>query len=274
MNLFWACFAEAVGTYLMVTIGTSVVAAAVITGAHVGLWQVAMIWGLAVTLAIYVTAAASGAHLNPAVTLAFAICRAGDFPPFKVLPYWGAQWIGAFIAGLTILWAFGSMIDRFEETHQLVRGEAGSELSAMVFGQYFPNPDIIGTGEAARELVSPITALLAEGFGTAILVLVIFALVDRIRASLGTGKLTPVLVGVTIALLISVFAPLTQGGWNLTRDFGPRLVSLTAGWDSIAIPGPSSGFWIYTTGPLVGGLVGALAYEVLLISPAVPKNDQ
>ena len=80
MKLFWACCAEAVGTYLMVAIGTGVVAAGVITGAHVGLWQVAMVWGLAVTLAIYVTAAASGAHLNPAVTLAFAICRPGDFP--------------------------------------------------------------------------------------------------------------------------------------------------------------------------------------------------
>ncbi len=80
MKLFWACCAEAVGTYLMVAIGTGVVAAAVITGAHVGLWQVAMVWGLAVTLAIYVTAAASGAHLNPAVTLAFAICGPGDFP--------------------------------------------------------------------------------------------------------------------------------------------------------------------------------------------------
>ena len=83
LKLFWACCAEAVGTYLMVAIGTGVVAAAVITGAHVGLWQVAMVWGPAVTLAIYVTAAASGAHLNPAVTLVFEICRPRDFPAGK-----------------------------------------------------------------------------------------------------------------------------------------------------------------------------------------------
>ena len=205
------------------------------------------------------------------MTLAFAICRHREFPAFKVLRYWGAQLLGAFIAGLAVWWAFGPMIDRFEETNQLVRGAAGSELSAMVFGQYFPNPDIIGTGEAARDLVSPLKAVLVEGFGTALLVFVIFALVDRTRASLSTGHFTPVLVGVTIALLITVFAPITQGGWNPARDFGPRLMAQIAGWDSIAIPGPSSGFWVYLVRPLAGGLLGAVTYEVLL-RPAVPKN--
>ena len=64
MKLFWAWCAETVGTFLMVVIGTGAVAAAVITGAHVGLWQVAVVWGLAVTLAIYITAAASGPTLT------------------------------------------------------------------------------------------------------------------------------------------------------------------------------------------------------------------
>ncbi len=273
MKLFWACCAEMVGTYLMVAIGTGVVAAAVITGAHAGLWQVAMVWGLVVTLAIYVTAAASGAHLNPAVTLAFALCRPREFPAVKVVPYWGAQLLGAFIAGLTVWLVFGAMIESFEETNRLVRGAAGSELSAMVFGQYFPNPDIIGTDPDSKSLVSPLAAMLVEGFGTAILVFVIFALVDPSRASLSNGRLTPVLVGVTIALLIAVFAPLTQGGWNPARDFGPRLVAFIAGWDSVAIPGPSNGFWVYIVGPLAGGPIGALAYEILL-RPAIPKNGE
>ena len=68
---------ETVGTYLMVMIGTSSVAAAAITGAQIGLWQVAVVWTLGVSLAIYATANISGAHLNPAVTLAFAIFRRG-----------------------------------------------------------------------------------------------------------------------------------------------------------------------------------------------------
>ena len=235
--------------------------------------KVAAGWGLAVMLALYVTAPASGAHLNPAVTLAFAIFRRGEFPAYKVLPYWGAQLLGAIFAGLTVLWVFGPFIERFERAQGLVRGEAGSQLSAMVFGEYFPNPAIVGTGEAAQALVSPLTAAMVEGFGTAVLVFVIFALVDQKRVNLGTRYVTPVLIGVTIALLVSVFAPITQGGWNPARDLGPRLVAFMAGWDSIALPGPSSGFWVYLAGPLVGGPLGAAVYEAFL-RKALPKEDE
>ena len=94
--------------------------------------------------------------------------------------------------------------------------------------------------------------------------LVIFSLTDRRRAVVPAGNLTPLLIGLTVAALISVFAPLTQGGWNPARDFGPRIVAWLAGWDSIAIPGPSSGFWVYIVGPLVGGPLGAAVHELLL----------
>lgn len=67
-----------------------------------------------------------------------------------------------------------------------------------------------------------------------------------------------------MAVLISIFAPLTQAGWNPARDLGPRLVAFFAGWRTIAIPGPSAGFWVYIVGPLVGGPLGAAVYEWLL----------
>ena len=95
MRLLYSCIAEAVGTFLLVLFGIGSVAAAVLTGAQVGLWQVAVVWGFGVTVAIYATAAISGAHLNPAVSLAFAIFRHREFPVSKLGPYWVSQLAGA-----------------------------------------------------------------------------------------------------------------------------------------------------------------------------------
>ena len=263
-DLLRRCVAEVIGTWLMVFAGTAVVAAAVLAGAQVGLWQVAVAWAVGVSLAIYLTAAASGAHLNPAVSLAFAIFRPQDFPRRLLFPYWVSQLLGAVLAGISVLMLYGSFIRRFEEQQGVTRGEPGSQISAMMFGEYFPNPGVAGTGETAAALVSPLGAMAVEAVGTGILVLVIFALVDRRNTSLPAKYLAPVLIGLTVALLISMLAPLTQGGWNPARDFGPRLVSFFAGWGNMAIPGPSGGFWAYIAGPLVGGPLGAAVYEFLL----------
>lgn len=264
--------AEVVGTWLMVFIGTGVVAAAVLAGAQTGLWQVAVVWAVGVSMAIYLTGAVSGAHLNPAVSLAFAIFRPKEFPARLLLPYWASQLLGAALAGLTVLMLFGSLIRRFEEQHGLDRGEPGSQLSTMMFGEYAPNPGMFGVDQATRALVSPLEAAAVEAVGTGILVLMIFALVDRRNSSLPVKYLAPVFIGLTVAMLISVLAPLTQGGWNPARDFGPRLVSFLAGWGEIAIPGPSGGFWAYIVGPLVGGPVGAAVYE-FLVRPAFPPDE-
>ena len=257
----------------MVFAGTSVVAAAVLAGAQAGLWQVAVAWALGVSLAIYLTGAISGAHLNPAVSLAFAIFRPRDFP-WRLLPaYWASQLLGAVLAGLTVLLLYGSFIRQFEERHGISRGEPGSQLSTMMFGEYFPNPGMMGADGAALALVSPLGAAVVEGIGSGILVLMIFALVDRRNSSLPAKYLAPVFIGLTVALLISMLAPLTQGGWNPARDFGPRLVAFFAGWGDMAIPGPSGGFWAYIVGPLVGGPLGAAVYEYLL-RPALPPEER
>ena len=267
------CIAEVIGTWLMVFAGTSVVAAAVLAGAQAGLWQVAVAWALGVSLAIYLTGAISGAHLNPAVSLAFAIFRPRDFS-WRLLPaYWASQLLGAVLAGLTVLLLYGSFIRQFEERHGISRGEPGSQLSTMMFGEYFPNPGMMGADGAALALVSPLGAAVVEGIGSGILVLMIFALVDRRNSSLPAKYLAPVFIGLTVALLISMLAPLTQGGWNPARDFGPRLVAFFAGWGDMAIPGPSGGFWAYIVGPLVGGPLGAAVYEYLL-RPALPPEER
>lgn len=272
-DLLRRCVAEVIGTWLLVFSGTSAVAGAVLAGAHVGLWQVGMVQALGVAMAIYITSPVSGAHLNPAVSLAFAIFRPRDFPRRFLFPYWLSQLLGAVLAGLTVLVLYNSFIQRYEDQHGLSRGEPGSQLSTMMFGEYFPNPGFMGVDESVRSLVSPLGAAAVEAVGTGILVLVIFALVDRRNTSLPAKYLAPVFIGLTVAMIIGMMAPLTQGGWNPARDFGPRLVSFFAGWGEIAIPGPSGGFWAYIVGPLIGGPLGAAVYE-LLLRPAMPPEEE
>ena len=269
-----ACAAEATGTFLLVLFGTGSVAAAVYTGAQVGLWQVAAVWGFGVTIAIYVTAAVSGAHLNPAVTLAFAVLRPAEFPLKRLPAYWASQLAGAALAGVAVLLAFNPFIREFERENGLERGEPGSELSAMAFGEYFPNPAIFGTGLEAEALVSPWHAFAIEAFGTAVLAMVIFAVVDRRNASLPSKGMAPFFIGFTVAILISLFAPITQAGWNPARDFGPRLVSLAAGWGEIAVPGPRAGFWVYILGPLAGAPVGAFFYDHVIRRGLMPVGKE
>jgi glycerol uptake facilitator protein len=250
---------EALGTFVMVVFGTGAVACAVLTGGLQGLWQVAAVWAIGVTVAIYIAGPLSGAHLNPAVTLAFTVFR--SFPPGRLPAYWLAQLTGAVLAGGVVLLVFGPLLARFELREGLVRGAPGSERAAMIFGEYFPNPAIFGTGPEAAALVSPSGALAVEALGTAVLVLVILALTDRRHPLHRYAPAIPPIIGLTVGALIGVFAPLTQAGWNPARDLGPRLVAYLAGYGSVAIPGPENGFWIYLVGPLLGGLLGGLLYE-------------
>ena len=270
------CLAEAIGTFILVLFGIGTVHVAVFSGALVGLGQVALAWGIGIGLAIYATAAVSGAHLNPAVTLAFAVFR--GFSWKRVGPYVASQLVGAFGAAAVLYGLFGSWIAAFEAKQGLVRGEPGSQHSAMAYGEYFPNPDVVGTTAEAFALVSHAQAFAAEAIGTGLLVLFIFALIEPRNGNAPTGRAVAFPIGVVVTVLICLLAVLTQGGFNPARDFGPRLFAFFAGWGEIAIPGPRGGFFtVYILAPLVGALGGAAAYDFLLrphLPSATPANKE
>jgi glycerol uptake facilitator protein len=253
---------EFLGTFLLVFFGVGVVNAAVITGAQVGLWQVAVVWAIGVSLAIYCTASLSGAHLNPAITTVAVVYE--RFPVSRALVYVAAQLCGAIVASLLLYSMFSEAILEFERRHGLLRGGPGSELSGMVFGEYFPNPAMFGTAEDAWRIVGLPGAFLAELVGTALLALLVSAVTharNRARPAAGTEAL---LIGVGVAAIISIVAPLTQAGLNPARDFGPRLVAWFLGWGEIAIPGPRGGwFTVYILAPVIGALIGGGAYRLI-----------
>ena len=251
---------EFLGIFVMVFFGVGVVHAAVISGAQVGLWQVAVVWSVAVTLGIYTAAALSGAHINPAITLVVAVYD--GFPWRRVIPYWAAQTAGAAFAALVLYLMYGNAIADFEHAHGLVRGEPGSQLSAMVFGEYFPNPAVFGTTEQAFTIVTVKTGFIAEMIGTAMLAFIVSVVTHGRNYARPQSAGAAVAIGVGVAAIISVVAPLTQAGLNPARDFGPRLIAFFVGWGDIAIPGPRGGFfYVYILAPLVGALIGGGIYR-------------
>lgn len=249
---------EAIGTFILVFFGCGSVAVTVLFSAHVGLFQVAAIWGAAVTLAIYATRHLSCAHLNPAVSLAMVLGR--RMSACKLPTYLGAQFFGAFVAAALIYLLFGASITTYEAVHGIERGSAASVQTAMIFGEFFPNP---GTG--ALGSVSTLNAFAAEAAGTFILVFLIFALTDGCNVGRPDDTLGPVFVGLTVMVLICVMAPLTQAGFNPARDLAPRLFAAVAGWGRAAFPSPDHSFFtVYVAGPCLGGSLAAVAFTSML----------
>lgn len=249
--------AEVLGTFILVFFGCGAVATAVAMEAPAGVFQVAIIWGLGLALAITLVGPHSGAHLNPAITLAFAVWS--DFPRQRIGGYLAAQFLGAFAAALMVYVLFGPAIEAFEAREGITRGAQGSEASAMIFGEFFPNPGGVPWTEASRAAVPPPQALLAEFLGTAFLALGIFGLTAESNP-FRSGRVTPLAIGLLLTLLICVFAPVSQAGFNPARDFAPRLFSALAGWGGYVFSANGLGWLlIYMIAPVAGALVGGWA---------------
>ncbi len=261
-RLWPAMVGEFAGTFILVFFGVGAVNAAVATGAQAGLWQVAVVWAFGVSLGIYTAASLSGAHINPAITAMAAVWD--RFPLTRVVPYWVAQTAGAACASLVLYAMFAETIVEFERQHGLLRGGPGSELSAMMFGEYFPNPAIYGTAEEAWRVISERSAFIAEMIGTAMLGFLVCVVTSDRNTARPLGAAQAVVIGVGVAAIISVVAPLTQAALNPARDFGPRAVSYFLGWGEIAIPGPRGGWLtVYIIAPILGAIIGGGIYRAL-----------
>lgn len=243
---------EMLGTFLLVLFGTGAVAVATLFQAHQGLFQVAIVWGIGVSLAIYATRHLSCAHLNPAVTLAMA--ASGRMTRKKVPAYLIGQFLGAFLAGLCIYFLFANGISAFEASSGITRGSIESMTSARMFGEYY-----MVTGHGA--MGDMLKAMSVEGIGTFLLVFMIFSLTEGCNLGRPHDQLAPLFIGLTVTVLICLLAPLTQAGFNPARDLGPRLVALLFGWGSAALPDAMGGFiWVYVLAPILGALAAGLFF--------------
>jgi glycerol uptake facilitator protein len=255
--------AECVGTFILICFGDGVVAMAVAAlnqsgrGSQIfaasGDWLIiGWGWGLAVAFAVYVAGGVSGAHINPAVTLAFAARR--GFPWRKVPGYIFAQVLGAFLGAVLVYVVYKAAIDSFERANHITRGTLDSIPTYSIFAT-FP-AKYFGT------IVGP---LVDQIVGTAFLVAFVFAVVDEINQPV-KGNLAPVVIGLIVVAIGLSFGANAGYAINPARDFGPRVFAWIAGWGKVAMPGDygnlSFYFWIPIVGPMVGGLLGAYVYDV------------
>ncbi len=244
MDNFKELLSEFIGTFILVFIGCGSVGVTILFGWFGSLLEVAIVWGIGVALAIFASRKISYAHLNPAVS--WAMTLAGQISIKKFFLYTISQTIGAFAAG-ALLYAFLSNdISVFEEANGIVRGTIESQNTAMMFGEFFPNP-----GYADELNVSVHLASTMEALGTFLLVVVIFWLVQLKTLN---KNLIPLLIGLTVTLIICFVAPYTQAGLNPARDFGPRLWAYLGGWGDAAFPATQFSFLtVYILSPFFGG---------------------
>jgi glycerol uptake facilitator protein len=257
---------EFIGTFLMILFGLGAGMASGLFGAHSGLFQIALLWGFGVTIAIYATRHLSCAHFNPAVSIAMVIGR--RMPASQLPVYIAAQFLGAFAAAALLYLLFGDSFVQFEALHHIVRGTPESVKTAMMFGEFYPSP-----GAAPVAVVTQGIAFLTEAVGTFVLIFLVFSLTEGCNVGRPDDALAPLFIGFIVALLISFIAPLTQAGFNPARDLSPRLFSMLAGWGRAALPDATGGFiTVYVLGPICGGAAAALLFS-RVIGPLMHRKN-
>ena len=257
--------AEGLGTFILICFGDGVVAMAVAalnqSGRGTQIFQasgdwliIGWGWGFAVAFAVWVTGGVSGAHINPAVTLAFAARR--GFPWRKVPGYITAQVIGAFLGAVLVYIVYKAAIDSYDTANHITRGQPNSVPTYSIFAT-FP----------AKYFGNWVGPFIDQIVGTAFLVAFVFALVDEINQPV-RANLAPLAVGFVVVAIGLSFGANAGYAINPARDFGPRVFAAIAGYDKIAFPGDygniNSYFWIPIVGPFVGGLLGAYIYDFFI----------
>jgi len=235
--------AEFLGTMVLMLFGMGVIAMVVLFGHSLtgevvngGYTNITLAWGLGVTMGIYVAGKITGGHLNPAVTVALAAYR--NFPWRKVIPYCAAQIAGAFTASALVFWNYHPAF---------LRTDPQLDHTAGVFTTFPAFPDL------------PAAGFLDQTIGTALLLLLVFAITDERNQA--PANLVPVLIGLVVVAIGMSFGGMHGYAINPARDFGPRLFTAVAGFKNNGLTDGARVFWVPIAGPILGGLIGGLIYD-------------
>jgi glycerol uptake facilitator protein len=240
--------AEVLGTFTLIVFGCGVVAQTVLTPFTAGAQSIHWAWGIGVVMGIYVAGGISGAHINPAVTVALALRR--QFPWAKVAPYALAQLVGAFLAAAIVRWNYYEAFNKFDPGH--------TNKSQVVFNTY------PGNNSTAMPAISQLGALRDQVIGTAVLVMLVFAIIDA-RNTAPASNMAPFIIGLVVVGIGMTLGADAGYAINPARDLGPRLAAWVSGWASPFSDQRGDFYaWVPIVGPLVGGPLGALIYDTFV----------
>jgi MIP family channel proteins len=248
--------AEFLGTFVLIAFGVGVVAQTVLSksanGSYLG---INLGWGLAVMLGVYVAGGVSGAHLNPAVTLALALRR--GFAWHKVGPFIVAQMGGAFAASALVYLTYYEAFSAFDGGVRQVLGDNGT---AGIFATY-PQPFLSTLGGFIDQVV-----------GTALLLAAIMAITDQ-RNNATPSWATPIIVGGIVVAIGVAFGFNAGYAINPARDLGPRLFTAVAGWGGDVFTAARAWWWVPVVAPCVGGVIGVIVYDALIGGQHPPQAN-
>lgn len=235
---------EFFGTFILIAFGVGVVAQTVLSkDANGSFLAINIGWGLAVMLGIYTAGGVSGAHLNPAVTLALAVHR--NFPWSKVLPYTLAQTAGAFAASAVVFATYREAFSAFDGGVRMVEG---ATATAGIFATY-PQPFLSIAGGFVDQVV-----------GTMLLMAGVLAIVDPRNTAPPVWLIGPLVGGLVLAIGVA-FGFNAGYAINPARDLGPRLFTAVAGWGPGVFTAGGGWWWVPVIAPCVGAILGAFLYD-------------
>lgn len=255
--MFKEAAAEFLGTFVLIMFGVGVVAQSVLSqNANGSYLAINLGWGLGVMLGVYVAAGVSGAHLNPAVTVALAVRR--GFPWAKVPVFALAQTAGAFVAAAVVYLTYREAFTAFDGGVRQVQGTLGTAGIFATYPQAFLS---LGGG------------LIDQVVGTALLMMGVLAIGDQKNAGPPAWLAAP-LVGALVVAIGVAFGFNAGYAINPARDFGPRLFTAVAGWGSGVFSAANGWWWVPIAGPLVGAVLGAFLYDAVIVRGLAARGAQ
>ncbi|AWH90482.1 glycerol transporter [Buchnera aphidicola (Melanaphis sacchari)] len=253
-NILKQCVYEFLGTGLIIFFGIGSIALSKLTNIHFSQYEISIIWGLSVSIAIYFSFSTSGAHFNPAITI--FLWLSSQFSKKKVVPYIMSQISGSFFFTMLIYYIYNNILISFEKNNNIIRGSQKSLDIASIFCIYPKNYN-----NFMHDFITEIII-------TVIFIIILMKLNNKNLFFTSYNILYPILIGILVTIINASFGALNNIVLNPAQDLGPRIFLSLVGWGKSAFLGQENSYFPYflvpTIAPIIGINLGGWIYNLFI----------